>query len=84
MSDPNTPAGPGSSSPPPPPAKGRGLGWFFAILGAIILLITVTMILVLTEGDFRGDSGALAFVCGSPTLILGGVFLWLGSRRLKR
>ncbi|MBL6653521.1 MAG: hypothetical protein ISP49_18145, partial [Reyranella sp.] len=64
--------------------KGRGLGWFFAILGAIILLITVTMILVLTEGDFRGDSGALAFVCGSPTLILGGVFLWLGSRRLKR
>ncbi len=28
--------------------------------------------------------GGLAFVCGSPTLILGGVFLWLGSRRLKR
>ena len=25
-----------------------------------------------------------AILCGSPTLILGGVFLWLGSRRLKR
>ena len=23
-------------------------------------------------------------LCGSPTLILGGIFLWLGSRRLKR
>ena len=82
MSDPNTPSGP--VIPPPAPAKGRGLGWFFAILGAVILLLTVTMILILTEGDFRGDSGALAVVCGSPTLILGAVFLWLGSRRLKR
>jgi hypothetical protein len=26
----------------------------------------------------------MGLVCGSPTLILGGVFLWLGSRRLKR
>ena len=26
----------------------------------------------------------VAILCGSPTLILGGVFLWLGSRRLKR
>jgi hypothetical protein len=78
MSDPNTPDRPAAIPPPPPspsPPKGRGLGWFFAITGAIILLITVAMILILTEGDFRGDSGALAVVCGSPTLILGGVFL---------
>ncbi len=90
MSDPITPSGPVTPppdqppAPAPVPAKGRGLGWFLAIVGAIILLITVAMILILTEGDFRGDSGALAVVCGSPTLILGGVLLWLGSRRLKR
>ncbi|HYR64669.1 MAG TPA: hypothetical protein VEP47_01005 [Reyranella sp.] len=30
------------------------------------------------------EDGELAIVCGSPTLILDGVFLWLGSRRLKR
>jgi hypothetical protein len=84
MSDPNIPSGPPVPPAAPPQAKGRGLGWFFAITGAIILLITVAMILTLTEGDFRGDSGALAVICGSPTLILGGVFLWLGSRRLKR
>lgn len=88
MSDPNTSSGPQVPPPTPPqappPAKGRGLGWFFAILGAIILLLTVATILTLTKGDFRGDSGALAVVCGSPTLILGGFFLWLGSRRLKR
>ena len=80
MSDPNTP----SPEVPPPPPSGRALGWFFAILGAVILLLTLATILALTEGDLRGDSGALAVVCGSPTLILGGVFLWLGSRRLKR
>jgi len=31
-----------------------------------------------------GEMGGVAILCGSPTLILGGVFLWLGSRRLKR
>jgi hypothetical protein len=28
--------------------------------------------------------GGLALVCGSPTLLLGAPFLWLGTRRLKR
>ena len=90
MSDPNTPSGPAVPPPTPPPipppirSKGRGLGWFFAIAGAIVVLLTVATILSLTEGDFSGDSGGLALVCGSPTLILGGVLLWLGSRRLKR
>lgn len=69
---------------PPTPPPNRGLGWFFVVLGSVVLLLTVGCILVLTEGDFSGDSGGLALLCGSPTLILGGVFLWLGSRRLKR
>ncbi len=69
---------------PPTPPPNRGLGWFFVVLGTVVLLLTVGCILALTEGDFSGDSGGLALLCGSPTLILGGVFLWLGSRRLKR
>ena len=53
-------------------------------VGAVVLLLTVGTILSLTEGDLSGESGELALLCGSPTLILGAVFLWLGSRRLKR
>ena len=49
-----------------------------------MLLLTLGTILTLTEGDLSGESGELALLCGSPTLILGGIFLWLGSRRLKR
>jgi hypothetical protein len=79
MSDP-------AGMPPPPaePPKSRGLGWFFVALGSVVLLLTLGTILSLTEGDFSGESGELALLCGSPTLILGGIFLWLGSRRLKR
>ena len=79
MSDP-------AGTPPPPaaPAKNRGLGWFFVVLGSVVLLLTLCTILSLTEGDFSGESGELALLRGSPTLILGGIFLWLGSRRLKR
>ena len=88
MSDPNTPAG--SAVPPPPPVqpppqpKGRGLGWFFAVSGSIVLLLTVGCIVAVTGGDLTGEMSGVAILCGSPTLILGGVFLWLGSRRLKR
>ncbi len=87
MSDPNTPAPVPPPPPvhPPPPPKGRGLGWFFAISGSIVLVLTLGCILAVTE---RQSSSArwsgVAILCGSPTLILGGVFLWLGSRRLKR
>jgi hypothetical protein len=73
--------------PPPPPAgppKNRALGWFFAMFGAVIVLLTLACMLTLTEGHLWGEEGELAVICGSPTLILGGVFLWLGSRRLKR
>ncbi len=69
---------------PPPPPKGRALGWFFAISGSIVLILTLGCILAFTAGGGAADIGVIAFICGLPTLILGGVFLWLGSRRLKR
>jgi hypothetical protein len=88
MSDPNAPAGSAVPPPPPvhppPPPKGRGLGWFFAVSGSIVLLLTVGCIVAVTGGDLTGEMSGVAILCGSPTLILGGVFLWLGSRRLKR
>ena len=40
--------------------------------------------LAVTDGDLISEMSGIAILCGSPTLILGGVFLWLGSRRLKR
>ena len=85
MSDPNTPA-PVPPPPPvhPPPPKGRGLGWFFAISGSIVLILTLGCIVAVTDGNLTGEMSGVAILCGSPTLILGGVFLWLGSRRLKR
>ena len=84
MSDPNAVAPPPPSVNPPPPSGGRGLGWFFAVTGAIVLLLTLGCIIAVTEGNPLGEMGGVAILCGSPTLILGGVFLWLGSRRLKR
>ena len=86
MSDPNAPAGSAVPPPPvhPPQPKGRGLGWFFAVSGSIVLLLTVGCIVAVTGGDLTGEMSGVAILCGSPTLILGGVFLWLGSRRLKR
>ena len=78
------------AAPPPPPVHpptvpaNRGLGWFFVVLGAVILLLTLACMLALTDGNLSGEDGEVAFICGSPTLILGAVFLWLGSRRLKR
>jgi len=80
-----------SQAPPPPnpllppdPPKNRGLGWFFAISGSIVLVLTLGCVLAVTEGNPFGEMGALAIACGSPTFILGAVFLWLGTRRLKR
>jgi peptidoglycan/LPS O-acetylase OafA/YrhL len=80
----------GTGAPPPPlppplpPPPNRGLGWFFAVLGAVILLLTLACMISLTDGHLWGEDGELALLCGSPTLILGAVFLWLGTRRLKR
>ena len=72
------------SPPPAGPPKSRGLGWFFAVSGSVLLLLTLGCILAVTDGNLTGDMSGVAILCGAPTLILGGVFLWLGSRRLKR
>jgi peptidoglycan/LPS O-acetylase OafA/YrhL len=84
----------GAPPPPPPPLpppfppveppKNRALGWFFAVSGSVVLLLTLGCMLAVTDGNLFSEDGELALLCGSPTLILGGVFLWLGSRRLKR
>ena len=87
MSDP-TGAPPPPLPPPTPlpagPTKSRGLGWFFAVSGAVVLLLTLGCIIAVSDGKPFSEDGAMGLICGSPTLILGGVFLWLGSRRLKR
>lgn len=83
MSDPTVVPPPPPVHPPQPP-KGRGLGWFFAVSGSVVLFLTLGCILAVSGGNLLSEDGTLAILCGSPTLILGGVFLWLGSRRLKR
>ena len=89
MSDPTgappPPLPPPLPAPPPAgPTKSRGLGWFFAVSGAVVLLLTLGCIIAVSDGKPFSEDGAMGLICGSPTLILGGVFLWLGSRRLKR
>jgi len=68
----------------PPPRPGRGLGWFLVVSGGIVLFLTLGCVLAFS--DFRpiGEDALAALVIGSPTLLLGGLFLWLGMRRLKR
>ena len=87
MSDPTAapppaPASPGGPAPVPPPS--RGLGWFLAISGAVVLLLTLGCVLAVSDGKPFSEDGTMGLVCGSPTLLLGGLFLWLGTRRLKR
>jgi hypothetical protein len=86
MSDPS--GAPPPPLPPPlapqPPPPNRALGWFFAVSGSVVLLLTLGCMLAVTDGNIFSEDGSMAIICGSPTLILGGVFLWLGSRRLKR
>ena len=84
MSDPKAVPPPPPPVHPPPPKKDRGLGWFFAISGAIVLILTLGCIIGVSDGRLFSEDGTLAFICGSPTLILGAIFLWLGTRRLKR
>jgi hypothetical protein len=87
MSDPS--AGPPAAPPPPtgtPPAPppSRGLGWFLAISGGIVVFLTLGCVLAVSDGNPFSEDGAMGLVCGSPTLLLGGLFLWLGMRRLRR
>jgi hypothetical protein len=48
------------------------------------VFLTLGCVLAVSEGNPFSEDGAMALVCGSPTLLLGGLFLWLGTRRLKR
>ena len=84
MSDPSGALPPPLPPAPQPPPKNRALGWFFAVSGSVVLLLTLGCMLAVTDGNIFSEDGTMAVICGSPTLILGGVFLWLGSRRLKR
>ena len=87
MSDPSAapPPGPpmGGSTPPGPPSN-RGLGWFLTISGAVVAVLTLGCVIAVSDGKPFSEDGAMGLVCGSPTLLLGGLFLWLGTRRLKR
>jgi hypothetical protein len=84
VSDPSVVPPPPPPVNPVPPPKSTGLAWFFLISGGIVLFLTLGCILAVTEGNPFGEMGGIALLCGSPTLILGGLFLWLGSRRLNR
>ena len=83
MSDPA--ATPPTPTPPPAgpaPPPNRGLGWFLTISGAIVVVLTLGCVIAVSDG--HSDDFAMGLVCGSPTFALGGLFLWLGTRRLKR
>ncbi|HEY6980456.1 hypothetical protein [Reyranella sp.] len=82
--DPPRPPPPPPSFAPAQPSPNRALGWFFAVSGAVVLLLTLGCVLAVSDGNPFSEDGGLAIVCGSPTLALGAVFLWLGARRLKR
>jgi peptidoglycan/LPS O-acetylase OafA/YrhL len=87
MSDPAAappPVPPSRSGPTPVPPPNPRLGWFLAISGVVVLMLTLGCVLAVSEGNPFSEDGAMALVCGSPTLLLGGLFLWLGTRRLKR
>ena len=86
-----TAPGPRTAPPPPPPPPvfsppppSRGIGWFFVVSGVVLLVLTLGCVIGITDGNVFSEDGAMGLVCGSPTLALAGVFLWLGSRRLKR
>jgi hypothetical protein len=48
----------------------------------VVLVLTLGCVLAVSGGN--SEDAAMGLVCGSPTLLLGGLFLWLGTRRLKR
>jgi hypothetical protein len=73
---------PFNSKLPPTPPPNRALGWFLAVSGGIVLVLTLGCIIAVGSGN--AEDTAMGLVCGSPTLLLGGLFLWLGTRRLKR
>ena len=75
---------PAPSPQPPPKKKDHGFTWFFLVSGGILVVLTLGCVLAVSDGKLFSEDGEMAILCGSPTLILGAVFLWLGTRRLKR
>jgi len=74
-----------SEPPAPLPLRpGRVLGWFLAVSGVVLVVLSLGCIVAVTDGNPFSEDGVMGVVCASPALALGGVFLWLGSRRLKR
>ena len=69
---------------PLPPRPGRVLGWFLAVSGVVLVVLSLGCVVAVTDGNPFSEDGVMGVVCASPALALGGVFLWLGSRRLKR
>ena len=87
MTDPSAappPVPPTGGPTPAGPSPNRGLGWFLTISGVVVLILTLGCVLAVSDGKPFSEDGAMGLVCGSPTLLLGGLFLWLGTRRLKR
>jgi hypothetical protein len=78
-----------TSAPPPPPLQpppppSRAVGWFLAVSGALLVVLSLGCVVALSDFNPFSEDGVMGIVCASPALALGGVFLWLGSRRLKR
>jgi hypothetical protein len=48
----------------------------------VVLLLTLGCVIAVGSGN--AEDTVMGLVCGSPTFLLGGLFLWLGTRRLKR
>ena len=82
MSEPTQPPTPAIQLPPPRPPS-RGLAIFWLVSGGVLVVLTLGCILAVSDGDLFGEMIGIALLCGSPTLILGAVLLWVGTRRLR-
>ena len=81
---------PSAAPPPPPPPQApvppsnRVVGWLFAVSGGLLLVLSLGCVVLVSDFKPFSEDGMLGLVCASPALALAAVFLWLGSRRLKR
>jgi hypothetical protein len=51
---------------------------------AVVLVATLVCMVFVIDGHWLSERAAITVLCGSPTLLLGGLFLWLGAQSLKR
>ena len=54
-----------------------------AVSCLLLVLLTLGCILAVSDGNLFAEMIGIALLCGSPTLILGAVLLWVGTRRLR-